>query len=413
MNLQNRWLKSIGFFLLLPLLNCSHSSTSTFAQKSPQEITLHIEKELLSLDPRKAKSLTELNTLRNLNEGLFRFNKGGEIIEGIAQSCTLLEDKKTYQITLKETLWSNGDPLTVHDFIFAWKSALHRDISSPHAHLLFPIKNAKAIKEGLLPATLLGVYSQGDYTLFIELEESVSDIKQWLASPIFFAMNEAVVKEYENWDTSIDHYVCNGPFKVSSWVDNGTVILEKNSRYHDSKEVKLQKITLVTQSTIEDASADVIIHPPFITHYLEMNTDYFPLKDSLLRKSIASAIQTKEATSQNHSKEKLPSFTLSYLASENLELPKYIQSQLKNSLGIEVEVELLEDPLFFNKINKGDFQLAIKDLNEGPLDDFLIDESLVIPLYKDSFIDLKSPHLKEVFLTHKGILDFKWAYISE
>ena len=322
MNLQKKYKKSIVFVCLGFLFSCSNSASSVLLSKAPQEIAINIVKDPCTLDSRKARLLTDFNTIRALNEGLFRLNKNGEITEGVAESCLLLEDKKTYKIQLKETLWSNGDALTAHDFIYSWKTALDKNFSSSFASLLFCLRNGQAIKEGTLPASLLGVRAEGDYTLIIELEEQTPFFKELLTLPIFFAVNESVVKEHEDWNTNIAHYVCNGPFKLNAWEHTRELMLEKNVRYYDAKHVNLQKITmlmvddktgvnmyqnnelswagspfsLITDEIIEHASefTDLVKTSILSTYFLRANVSSYPLQDLSFRKSIAAGINRKD-----------------------------------------------------------------------------------------------------------------------
>ena len=322
MKLQKRYLKSIAFFYIGLLSSCSNNPSSASTSKVLQEISINIAKDPCTLDSRKARLLNDFNMIRTFNEGLYRLDINGNLIEGVAQKCTLSEDKKTYKIELKETLWSNGDALTAHDFIYSWKSSLDRNFPSPFASLLFCIRNGKAIKDGTLPASLLGVHAEGDYTLIIELEEQTPFFKELLTLPIFFAVNESIVRENEDWHTNVDHYVCNGPFKLSDWQHKNELIAEKNNRYYDAKSVKLQKITMVMVDAItglhmyqnnelawvgspfskvaneivehSENFKDLFITPILFTYFLRANVTSHPLQDLNLRKSIAVAINRKE-----------------------------------------------------------------------------------------------------------------------
>ena len=58
--------------------------------------------------------------------------------------------------------WSDGQPITAHDFVFAWRTALKPENASEYAFLLYPIKNGRAVNEGELPYTELGVTAIDD-----------------------------------------------------------------------------------------------------------------------------------------------------------------------------------------------------------------------------------------------------------
>ena len=56
-------------------------------------------------------------------EGLVR-EKSGEIYPGIAESWDVSEDGMTVTFNLRESNWSDGTPLTAHDFVYSWKRGM-------------------------------------------------------------------------------------------------------------------------------------------------------------------------------------------------------------------------------------------------------------------------------------------------
>ncbi|MCH9811265.1 peptide ABC transporter substrate-binding protein, partial [bacterium] len=236
-------LRQISLFLLLLLtIGCG-----TTKKKGPiaQEITVDIGAEPATLDPRKARLLRDFNLIRNFNEGLFRKNKEGKIVEGIAKSFSVSEDKKTYTIELKKTYWSNGDKVTSHDFIYAWRSLLNKDFPSPNASFLYYLKNAKAIKNGHMQPRELCAYADGDYRIIVQLEKPIPFFIELLSLPIYFPVNRYVDKQTPKWIHSAETYVCNGPFRPIKWQMRDSIVAIKNNHYWDKDVVRLQKITLV------------------------------------------------------------------------------------------------------------------------------------------------------------------------
>jgi ABC-type oligopeptide transport system substrate-binding subunit len=157
MQLKKLPLKCSYLLILLLVISCSKNRSLSSVDKPSQEITINIVSDPATLDPRKARLLSDFNLIRTFNEGLFRVNKEGISSPAICESYSVSEDQKTYTLKLKETVWSNGDPLTAHDFIYAWRSSLSKDFLSPNCSILFPLKNAKSVKTGLLPTSMLGV----------------------------------------------------------------------------------------------------------------------------------------------------------------------------------------------------------------------------------------------------------------
>lgn len=312
----------LGFATICALLTgCSNCKSSTGVSSSGQEISLNIEGEPATLDGRKARLLSDFNLIRTLNEGLFRINKEGITSKAIAENVSLSNDGKTYTITLQETLWSNGDPLTAHDFIYSWKSSLDKNFPAPNASFLFPIKNAAAIKEGFLPMSMLGASAKDDYTIVVELESELPFFTELLALPIYFPVNESLERSNPTWASDSDNHVCNGPFKIQSWKHKNEIIVEKNNRYWDKNKVRLQKLTMVMVdqdtafSLYQNKELQLVGSPyskipvdaipsleaqnalrkgPFLgTYWIRTNVESFPLQNKHFRKSLASSIDRK------------------------------------------------------------------------------------------------------------------------
>lgn len=73
----------------------------------------------------------------------------------------------------KDAKWSNGDNVTAHDFMFAWKRAIAPETASQYASMLFYVKNAKEINKGTMSLDELGVTVINDYKLEVELEQPI------------------------------------------------------------------------------------------------------------------------------------------------------------------------------------------------------------------------------------------------
>ena len=44
--------------------------------------------------------------------------------------------------------WSNGDPVTAHDFVYAWQRTVDPDTAAEYAYMFENIENAKDITAG-------------------------------------------------------------------------------------------------------------------------------------------------------------------------------------------------------------------------------------------------------------------------
>lgn len=184
---------------------------------------------ILSLDPRLGGDESSIALLQLLFEGLMQYNREGKLVYGVACSVHIDPSYRYYSFLLKETFWSNRSPVTANDFLYTWKKTLHPKFFSPFAHLLYPIKNAKAIKEGRLSPDLLGVYSKDPFSLIICLEYPITQFLEFLTHPIYFPICSSTDAINPNWVSQAgSDYVCNGPFTLESRKETSYYLLQKN-----------------------------------------------------------------------------------------------------------------------------------------------------------------------------------------
>ncbi len=70
-------------------------------------------------------------------KGLLAYDDNMQLIPGMAERWEIREDGATFWIR-EEARWSNGDPVTAHDFEFAWKRVVDPDTARVCV-ILYPI----------------------------------------------------------------------------------------------------------------------------------------------------------------------------------------------------------------------------------------------------------------------------------
>jgi oligopeptide transport system substrate-binding protein len=200
--------------------------------KPPSSLRINLKAEPTTLDPRKGGDLCSSTLHFLLFEGLTRLNPDGTITPAQAKTIKISEDRKLYTFFLKNTLWSDGTPVTAYDFEYAWKSMLAPDFPSPNAHLLYPIKNAEAVKRGLLPVSELGVLAVNATTLQVELTQPTPYFLDLISFCSF-----APAKRFD-----APHSVYNGPFILKKWKHAEELIVSKNPLYWAAHTIDLDSI---------------------------------------------------------------------------------------------------------------------------------------------------------------------------
>jgi oligopeptide transport system substrate-binding protein len=204
---------------------------------------MNINREPPTMDPRKGSELIGSAMHFILFEGLVRLNPDGSVSCAQAQSVEISDNRKTYTFHLKGTLWSDGTPVTAHDFEYAWKKILSPNFPAANAHLLYPIKNAEAAKKGVVSLDAVGITSVNDLTLRVDLENATPYFLDLIAFCVFFPVNSKIDAATPDWAYEAgDHFVSNGPFTLKSWKHNDGIVFEKNPHYWEAHQVLLDQI---------------------------------------------------------------------------------------------------------------------------------------------------------------------------
>lgn len=221
----------------------------------PQELRVNINSEPFSLHPGLANDSTSGGVLLQTFEGLTRIDAEGEPQPAMAEKITHSDDLTTYTFELRDAQWTNGDPVTAEDFVYAWKWALDPANQSQYAYQLYYVKGAEAINTGGAAVDTLGVKAVDEKTLEVTLENPTPYFLELTAFYTYFPVNSKVAAENPNWYTDAgDLYTSNGPFKMTEWEHSSKIVLEKNENYWDADTVKLEKVEM---SMINDPNTEL------------------------------------------------------------------------------------------------------------------------------------------------------------
>ena len=236
----------------LLLAACSGKSASNAGAKSyDRSISWMTTSELESLDPATAGDTASEEQIANTYEGLFRLGKNSKLEPGVAKKSVAAKDGLTWTFYLrKNAKWSNGDPVTAQDFVYAWKRQVDPKTASGQVNNYQGIKNAIAISEGKKKVSSLGVKAAGKYKLVVRFDYQVPYFKVVTAISLKPVDSKAVAKYGKRYGTKSAYAVYNGPFKSVGWTgSNLTWKLGKNPDYWDKKRVKLDEISYSVQKT--------------------------------------------------------------------------------------------------------------------------------------------------------------------
>lgn len=288
MKLKKSHLMVMALVTSLLLTACNNKENKSDAEAKKQVLNVTVSEEIPSLDTAKTMDGTSAHVMQNIFEGLYVLDDQDQPIPAVAKSFKRSEDGKKYTFDLrKDAKWSNGDNVTAHDFMFAWKRAITPETASQYASMLFYVKNAKEINKGTMPLDELGVTVINDYKLEVELEQPIPYFLQLLALPIYLPQHESFLKEQgKNYALESSNLIYNGPFVLEKWKHEQEFQLKKNATYWDQKKVKLDEInfqivkdTMTAVNLYEAGNLDrVPINSQFVDKYkgnkeLHMSSD--------------------------------------------------------------------------------------------------------------------------------------------
>lgn len=160
------------------------------------------------------------------------------------------EEYKMY-FELKETSWSDTTTVQAQHIVDAWARILDPAIESPYASMLFPIKNAKNVKAGIMTRDDLGVAAEDDYLLCVTFEEEFDcELFAEIVSDIHLCpQREDIInrceKEGNDWGANATDMACSGPYKLQALDEGNKIVLERNSYYmRDPEEDALDKTVI-------------------------------------------------------------------------------------------------------------------------------------------------------------------------
>lgn len=292
-----------------------------------------------TLDHHRTSTVSEGRILKDLYEGLMTQDAEGKAVAGAAESWTISEDGLVYTFTLRaDGKWSNGDPVTAHDFDFAFHRIMDPATAAGYASMLFPIKNAEKVAGGELPLEELGVRAVDDLTLEITLEAPTPYFLELLTHQTGLPLHKASVEASGDRFTQPGTLVTNGAYKLVSFQPNDKIVMAKNEHFYDAANVQIDTINWIPfedrascmrrfeagevhicsdvpgeqMDYVKGNLADALRVAPYLgTYYLPVKgAEGSPLKDARVRQAISMVIDRDFIADQVWQGTMLPGYSL-------------------------------------------------------------------------------------------------------
>lgn len=279
-----------------------------------------------TLDPAKAQDVASGFYIHMLGRSLTLLQPGGNVVPHMAERWEVQNDGLRYVFTLRRGLkWSDGSPLTAHDFEYGVKRVLDPEINSKSAPLFYIIKKAEAYHKGQLSdSSTVGVRALDDHTLQYDLERVTGYFTKLMAQSTMCPQPRAVIEKYaDNW-TEPENHVSSGPFILESIQHDenraGKIVMRRNPHfflpfsgnlekleaihpgieelslapyYKDEVDVALISIAQTPEKILRarrELAQDIRMAGTHYTYYIAFNCREAPFNNRLVRQAFSHAI---------------------------------------------------------------------------------------------------------------------------
>ncbi len=276
----------------------------------------YINMEPTSLNTLLASYAADFNVLNSLYETLLELDGNDVAQPAAAETYEVSEDNLTYTFHLREDgVWSNGDPVTAQDFVFAWQQALNPEVAADYAYMLFFIHNAEAYLKGEVAWDEVGVKAPDDSTIIVTLDDPLPYAPYLFTFKTLAPVNQKFYEEVgaDVYGTDADKLCTNGAYTIEEWSHNSYIKVKKNPDFHNADTITAEEITynivtnansavnsflsgeldFVTMSTgelidqVKNAGYEVVDQQPSAAFYMYVNTKNEYMSNVNLRRALA------------------------------------------------------------------------------------------------------------------------------
>ena len=321
--------RSIVLLMLVAAGGCGDANSpyvgTVRPRHGPNELWINNSSEPEWLDPSRCSDSTGGEIIWNTFEGLVQSHPETlEPLPAIAKRWQVSDDGRRYTFFLRPSQWSDGQPLTAHDFVFSFRRLVDPQTASKYASNGFIFTGGAEIARGKASPDSLGVRAVDELTLEVELVDPLPYFLNFLSFYSFMPIPRHLLADLDRRgiDTDLwtrpEHVVCNGPYRMTEWQFRQRMVFAKNPRYWDAASVKLDRVRV---AMVESATTalnmytagefdwpggntslpaefldhlsgyqDFHQHPYLAVYFYWINTQEPPLDDPLVRRALSLAV---------------------------------------------------------------------------------------------------------------------------
>lgn len=178
-----------------------------------------------------------------------------EPLPGQARAWTISPDGLVYTFHMRPGLvWSDGTPLTAHDFVWSWRRVLAPETAARNASLLYPIRGAEAFNKGESDGSDLGLAAPDDSTFVVTLGHPTAYFLFLTTYYVFMPVPRHVIERHGVRWTLPANLVGNGAFRWTFWRQNDRYEFVPSPTYWDRAHVRLERVIAYTVDDLNTSS---------------------------------------------------------------------------------------------------------------------------------------------------------------
>ena len=252
---------SVLLLALLATTACSRKEPPSDSGGAPQKILLFGNgAEPQDLDPQIVTGVPENKLINAFFEGLVSYGPEEEgTVGGVAERWDISPDGLVYTFHLRPAAkWSNGDPVTAHDFVRSYQRILTPALAAEYAYKFDAVVGAEEYRAGTLKDfSQVGLKALDAHTLEVRLKYRVPYLLEAMKHYAWFPVHIPTVEKHGGlatrgtaW-TRQENFVGNGPFVLKSWRPNQMIVATRSPTYWDRDAVKLDEIRFFPTENLE------------------------------------------------------------------------------------------------------------------------------------------------------------------
>ncbi len=262
------------------LFGCGSGGTSG------KTFTFASELDIKNLDSSDADDGMSFNAMHACIDGLMGLDKDGNITGAIAEKYEVSEDQMTYTFHIRDdATWSNDDPVTANDFVYAWQRILKKNGNYAYMfggdgaaikgvdEILTKMENNQTVTD--VDYDAMGVKAADDKTLIVNITRPISYFLELMTFPCYYPINEKFcVEKGDQYAKSAENVLSNGAFVMTDWQPGKSATFEKNDKYWNKDAVKIDNLVM---NLVQDAQTAA-------TNFEAGENDFAPINSNLVDK---------------------------------------------------------------------------------------------------------------------------------